>query len=301
MYWFRNAVIYRVTSDINWQNFNEKLQECAFKPCQPSDLSKFGWVSPLAGKEVLAHEANGKILLVATLEEKILPSDVINRELNQRVKAFEEREKRKVRKVERLAIKDDVVATLLPKAFSKQKHTALFIDTAKKLIYIDTPSFKKAEDVLALLRKSLGSLPVVPLRFNSPVFDVMTNWVINSNTPDWLILRDEIEIQGDDLSVVHCKQKAVEGVEIVELVKDGYVSKLAFEWENRLNFVINGSAILKRLKFTDNIKEWNNHILKEDVSTRFDADFVLMTDELTRLIELLSGEFGGINEEQTTR
>ena len=109
------------------------------------------------------------------------------------ITALEEKEQRKLKKVERLSIKDDVIATLLPQAFSRIKTTALYIDTLKQLIFVDAASSKTAEDALALLRKSLGSLPVVPLAFNSAPCEVMTKWVTDT-APDWLILRKEVEI-----------------------------------------------------------------------------------------------------------
>ena len=50
---------------------------------------------------------------------------------------------------------------------------------------------------------------------------------------------------------------------------------------------------LKRLKFADQIREQNEDILKEDVAQRFDADFILMTGILAKLIDNLLDEFGG--------
>ena len=296
MYWFKNAIIYQLTKQIDFENIEKQLKEYEFTPCDSADVSHFGWSAPLATRESLAHQANGKILLVAKREEKILPTEVVNRELNKRITALEEKEQRKLKKVERSSLKDDVIATLLPQAFSRIKTTALYIDTLKQLIFVDAASSKTAEDALALLRKSLGSLPVVPLAFNCAPCEVMTRWVTDT-APDWIIFREEVEIREKaDLGVIHCKQKAVEDDEIIELVQNGLVSKLALEWEDNLKFVLVEDGALKCLKFDDNITEKNDDIVKEDAAARFDADFVLMVNVLGKTVDSLIKEFGGIRD-----
>lgn len=294
MYWFRNAIIYQLTKKIDFESIEKQLKECEFTPCGSADVSHFGWSAPLVTRENLAHQADGKILLIAKREEKILPAEVVNRELNKRITALEEKEQRKLKKVERSSLKDDVIATLLPQAFSRVKTTALYIDTLKQLIFVDAASSKTAEDALALLRKSLGSLPVVPLAFNRAPCEVMTKWITDT-APDWLILREEVEIrEKEDLGVIHCKQKDVEDEDIIELAKNGSISKLALEWEDNLKFVLIEDGTLKRLKFDDNITEKNDDIVKEDVTARFDADFVLMINVLSGLLDKLSVEFNGL-------
>ena len=296
MYWFKNAIIYQLTKQIDFENIEKQLKECEFTPCGSADVSHFGWSAPLVTRENLAHQADGKILLVAKREEKILPIEVVNSELNKRITALEEKEQRKLKKVELASLKDDVIATLLPQAFSRIKTTALYIDTLKQLIFVDAASSKTAEDALALLRKSLGSLPVVPLAFNSAPCEVMTKWVTDT-APDWLILRKEVEIrEKEDLGVIHCKQKDVEDEEIIEIVQNGLISKLALEWENNLKFILVEDGTLKRLKFDDNIIEKNDDIVKEDVTARFDADFVLMINVLGKTVDSLIKEFGGIRD-----
>lgn len=294
MYWFRNAIIYQLTKQTDFESIEKQLKECEFTPCGSADVSHFGWSAPIATSENLAHQANGKILLVAKREEKILPVEVVNRELNKRITALEEKEQRKLKKVERASLKDDVIATLLPQAFSRIKTTALYIDTLKQLIFVDAASSKIAEDALALLRKSLGSLPVIPVSFNTAPCEVMTEWIADKE-PNWLILLEEAEIrEKNDLGVISCKNKSPLDEDIVELAQSGLVSKLALEWENNLKFVLRDDGTLKRLKFDDRITEQNDDISKEEIGKRFYADFILMANVLSGLLNELSVEFNGL-------
>lgn len=298
MFWFKNAMIYRLTKSLDWseKTLSDALENNQYHSCNQSEMSKFGWSTPLKGSELLYFTVGKQILLLAQKEEKILPAHVIKRELDARVEKLEQAENRKLKKVEKQTLKDDVIATLLPRAFSKYQQTALWIDAENNLIYVDAASAKRAEDALALLRKSLGSLPVVPLTFANEPSLVMQEWVAKESIPQWLVSLEEAELRDANNGVIRCKQQALDSDEILSLVNSKYVTKLALEWEDHLSFVLNEDCSLKRLKFADQIREKNDDILKEDYAQRFDADFVLMTGILSKLTENLLHDFGGEKE-----
>ena len=298
MFWFKNAMIYRLTKSLDWseKTISDALENNQYHSCNQSEMSKFGWSTPLKGSELLYFTVGKQILLLAQKEEKILPAHVIKRELDARVEKLEQAENRKLKKVDKQTLKDDVVATLLPRAFSKYQQTALWIDAENNLIYVDATSAKRAEEALALLRKSLGSLPVVPLTFANEPSLVMQEWVAKESIPQWLVSLEEAELRDVNNGVIRCKQQALDSDEILSLVNSKYVTKLALEWEEHLSFVLNEDCSLKRLKFADQIREKNDDILKEDYAQRFDADFVLMTGILSKLTENLLHDFGGEKE-----
>ncbi|MBR0574567.1 MULTISPECIES: recombination-associated protein RdgC [Pasteurellaceae] len=300
MYWFKNVMIYRLTSplEINSDELETKLQANKYHPCSQSEMSKFGWGVPLVTSDLLHFNLQKQFLLVSHKEEKILPAPVIKAEMEERIAVLEEKENRKLKKTEKQAIKDDVVAMLLSRAFSKHQHTAIWLDLETQLVYVDSASSKRAEDTLALLRKTLGSLPVVPISFTLQPSEVMTNWVAKGHTPNWLTLLEEAELKSFDTeSVIRCKRQDLETEEIgLHLTAGKYVTKLALEWEEHFSFVLNDDATLSRVKYADDIKEKNDDILKEDIAQRFDADFVLMTGELKQFTQNLIEEFGGIKE-----
>lgn len=299
MHWFKNVMIYRLTKSLDWtsQKLQTALEQEIFHPCGQSDMSKFGWTNPLRGSELLHFSVGKQILLLARKEEKILPSHVVKRELDERVNLLEEKENRKLKKTEKQALKDDVTAMLLPRAFSKTQQTAIWIDSETNLIYVDAASSKRAEDTLALLRKSLGSLPVVPLAFANELTTVMTDWIAQDNLPEYLTALEEAELKAPDDAVIRCKNHPLDSEEILSHLQKGkLVTKLALDWDEHLSFVLNDDGSLKRLKFADQIREKNDDILKEDYAQRFDADFVLMTGELAKLTENLIDDFGGEKE-----
>lgn len=296
--WFKNLMSYRLTKSLEWDltQLQTQLETCRFHPCGVQDQSKFGWSAPLRGSDLLYFSVGKQILLMAQKEEKMLPANVVKRELAHRIESLEEKENRKLKKNEKQTLKDDVVMNLLPRAFSKNQYTALWIDTESGLLHVDAASAKRAEDVLALLRKSLGSLPVVPLAFANEPSTILTDWITQDNLPHWLIALEEAELRGcQEDSVIRCKKQPLENEDILALLQEGkkVVSKLALEWEDTLTFVFNEDGSLKRLKFADSVREKNEDISKEDFAQRFDADFVLMTVILAKLTENLLEAFGG--------
>lgn len=298
MFWFKNVMIYKLTGELSLESghLEDLLQETKFTPCSEYDMSKFGWSCPLAGSDLLHFSQGNQFLLVSHKEDKLLPANIIKAETEKRIAELEEKEARKLKKTEKQAVKDQVVSVLLPRAFSKHQFTAIWLDLESQLVYVDAASSKRAEDTLALLRKTLGSLPVVPISFTLPPAEVMTNWVAKGHTPNWLDLLDEAELKSFDTdSVIRCKRQDLESEEITQHLQAGkFITKLAIDWEAHFSCVLNEDATLSRLKFADEVREKNDDILKEDIAQRFDADFLLMTDELRAFTVKMIEEFGGI-------
>lgn len=298
MIWFKNLMTYRLTSPLSLKadELEPQLQQAKFHSCQQNEMSKFGWSNPLSTSDLLHFNVGQQFLLIAHKEEKMLPSTVVKKETENRIETLEQKENRKLKKTEKQAIKDDVVAMLLPRAFSKHQFTSIWLDLERQLVYVDAGSAKRAEDSLALLRKTLGSLPVVPISFAKQPLDAMTEWLAKGETPAWLNLLEEAELKSFDTdSVIRCKRQDLESDEIaIHLNAGKFVTKLALEWENHFSFVLNEDGTLARLKFADEIREKNDDILKEDIAQRFDADFVLMTEEIRLFVEKLTEALGGV-------
>ncbi|HEJ7047208.1 TPA: recombination-associated protein RdgC [Serratia marcescens] len=299
MLWFKNLMVYRLSREValNADEMEKQLSAFAFTPCGSQDMAKTGWVSPMGShSDALTHAVNGQIVICARKEEKILPSPVIKQELQAKIERLEAEQHRKLKKTEKDALKDEVLHSLLPRAFSRFNQTFMWIDTVNDLIMVDAASAKRAEDTLALLRKSLGSLPVVPLTMESPIELTLTEWVRSGEMPAGFAIQDEAELKAilEEGGVIRCKKQNLISDEIAVHIEAGkLVTKLAVDWQERIQLMLSDDGSLKRLKFADTLREQNDDIDRYDFAQRFDADFILMTSELAALIKNTIEALGG--------
>ena len=299
MLWFKNLMVYRLSREValNADEMEKQLSAFAFTPCGSQDMAKTGWVSPMGShSDALTHAVNGQIVICARKEEKILPSPVIKKELQAKIERLEAEQHRKLKKTEKDALKDEVLHSLLPRAFSRFNQTFMWIDTVNDLIMVDAASAKRAEDTLALLRKSLGSLPVVPLTMESPIELTLTEWVRSGEMPAGFAIQDEAELKAilEEGGVIRCKKQNLISDEIAVHIEAGkLVTKLAVDWQERIQLMLSDDGSLKRLKFADTLREQNDDIDRDDFAQRFDADFILMTSELAALIKNTIEALGG--------
>ncbi|CAK0714367.1 TPA: recombination-associated protein RdgC [Escherichia coli] len=292
---FKNIFIYRLSREVSWDTaeVNAALSKFVFTPCGSQDMAKAGWTSVLGDN--LTHEYQGFLLIQHKREEKILPSQVLKEELQKKILTLEEEQDRKLKKTEKDSLKDEVLHSLLPRAFTRKSLAKILIDRSNHLVFVEASSAKKAEDQLALLRKSLGSLPVIPFTPREPLEITMTEWFKNG-FPAGFTAGEDATLKGllDNGGAVRCNKVDLQSDEIMSHIEAGKVATtVAINWMERASFRVNDDMSIKALTFCDDLYDQNDDIDREDVAQRFDADFVLFTGELSALFNALVEAIGG--------
>ncbi len=303
--WFKNLQLYRFTKsfELDAETLGRQLGEHSFVPCGSQDTTRSGWVPPLGrhGSEFV-HATSGYLMVCCKRQDKLLPAAVVNEALEEKVLQIEEREARKLPAKQRRSLKDEVIFSLLPKAFARSSLQYAYISPRDNLLVVDAASSKRAEELIDDLRTALGSLSVIPLASKNQPIEIMTQWVNSAQPAPGFELGEECELRDNaDIScLIRCKNQNLAAAEIVSHLKTGmHVSKLALNWQQRVEFLLDEKLAIKRLRFSDLVQEQADEIEADDVATRFDVDFSIMALELSGFFEALVGAFGGADLTQT--
>lgn len=298
--WFKHCHLYRChdVEILPLEDLETALAEFAFRPVSPREARRVGWSAPAGNRsEQRAHEIQGHRLLAMLRQERLLPAAVINEEVNERREAREQAEGQPLTRRERQLLKEQVMEELLPQAFTRTQRVELWWDTRRHLIGINASSRKRAEEVLDLLRQTLGSLKVTPLTTKTPPAKGMTQWLSDaSSRPASLLLGDQVELRAaEDDGVLRARQVDLDSEEIQSLLENGrQASRLSLGSEGQLRTVLHDDLALKSLAFDDALlDEASQSDDGDDPAVRLETDFALMSQTLATFVEQLLEWLGG--------
>jgi len=294
---FKNAKVFRLSAPfmLDHMALHERLMAQRFRPCGPLEVATMGWASPLGpNAEVLAHAANGCLLIAARRQERLLPASVVAEAVAERVAEIEQAETRDVPRRERTKLREQLLAEMLPQAFTRSRLVRAYIDPVGGWAVVDASSDKMAEELLSLLRKSLDSFPAKPLTAGVPVSERLSAWVVSGSAGDGFELEDQCELRdpGDSRSVVRCRGMDLTIPEVKAHLDSGKrVVALGLTWGEHLSLVLDETLGLKRLRFADELIDEAADDAGEDETLRLEAEVSIMTDQLRSLLEGLTVEF----------
>ena len=294
---FKNVRLYRLEepSAIDAEGLEARLIERRFHPCGPLQTASLGWHPPLGEQtQALSHAGNGCIALCTRRQERLLPSTVVSEALDERVTDIEEREARTVGRRERRQLREEVMLDMLPRAFTRSRQIHAYLDLMAGWMVVDAANEKGAEELVGLLRETLGTFRVRPPRPRNPPTVIMTRWVETGVLPEGLALGDVCELRDsrDERALARCSGQGLGAEEIATHLRAGKeVVKLALQWREQLEFLLQEDLSLRRLRFAEALLDEAREPDIEDEAARFDAEFAIMALQLRELIEHLDKLF----------
>lgn len=297
--WFRNLLVYRFSSPFEYtqSELEEALGQRIERECGSQETHTLGFSRPLGRhSEQLAHEINQCFLVAVRKQERILPGSVVKDALNEKVEEIENREGRKVYKKERDTLKDEIIMALLPRAFIRTSATFAILDPKAGLIYVDTGSASKAEDLLSLLREVIGTLPVRPLAVKLAPAACMTSWVKEGQAPDGFNVADDAILKDtcEDGGQIAAKRQDLSSQEIQQHLESGkQITQLKMGWDDKISFSVDDKLTIKQIRFEDLLQDEADEMGGEDMSGQLDAALTIMTSTFREFIPKLAQALGG--------
>lgn len=294
---FKNLSVYRLTEKVDFSLLEEALKTKQAKSPTYQEMHSYGFTAPFGKGEdaPLALVSQNFYLISTRKEERILPASVVKKELRKKVDEIEFRDKRKIYKKEKDQMKDELVQTLLPKTLTRENVIYAAIDPQQGLIYVDTASTSKAEELLSLLREVLGTLPIKPITIETSPEATMTHWLRTGRAENGFHILEDCELKDtyDEGGTIRCKRQDLFSEEILNHLRSGMiVTQLALSWHNKLSFTLDDKLVIKRIKFEEILLEEADKDGGDDAA-RFSASFVLMMLTFNEMLPSLLTALGG--------
>ncbi len=296
--WFKQASFFELSKSFssNQQALSDALAPLSFTPCLPSLPSSIGWVSPVGqSEEQLVYGSKRFWMICLQFEEKLLPASVIRQSLAEKIEQIEKQESRVVRGKEKQSLKDEITQTLLPKAFTKKMQIHAYIDIERRLLIVNSNSAAKVERFVAFFKRAIAPATLSAIEVKKPSA-IMTNWLKESAPNDFSIGQSGVlQDPQQQRRMIRCQHQDLLALGVQTFLKEGCeVAQLALHWKDQLQFILSADFSLKRIQFQEAVLALSKADYTETPQQQFDADFVIMTEIMSQMIDDLFAEFSQV-------
>jgi recombination associated protein RdgC len=298
---FRNLCVYRLPADwtITAAGLEEKLESRPLNPCAPFEMKSRGW-EPVMDTRRRVVTVENQHLVAFGMEQKLLPGSVIRQELERRIKELAEEQGYPAGRKQKRDLRIIVTEELRAKALVAHRINLVWIDPVNHWVVVDTGSFSRAEEVLTVLRDTLGSFPATLLNTEHTPYHVMRSWLVAGDASSNFRIDDDLELRAVDGSgaKIRYSKHAFDLKEVRSHLGNGFVpASMELTWNGRISLVLTEKLLLKRVKFLgvekDDAEEAGESKDGIDPVEKLSAEFLLMAGELSKLFADLVGALGG--------
>lgn len=297
---FRNLRLYRVSGD--WpateEDLSNQLMNVPFKPCGAFSERSAGWEAPVAElPDQLARRVAGADLIRLRSQSRLLPAAAVNEALEERITEFSGRMGRPPGRKEKRDLKDEVHAELLPKALLKSDRIWGLYIHSEKVLAVDTASETQADRFTEQLRSAFGSLPLTPIEFQEPISKLLTRIFLGQGPTNFQPGRECRMLDPSTGSAsVSWMDIDLSDTSVQKHVRDGLkLDRLAMNFDEVASLVLDQDCVIRKLKLVGMDQVEDGDVMDEDPIGRLDAEFVLISGILTRLLGALKKQLGGFD------
>jgi recombination associated protein RdgC len=292
---FKNLIVYRIGS--HWQASAAQLEaglaKAPFVECAATQPMSLGWVPPRgAAHGALVETVAGQWLMQLRIERRLLPASVVKRRTDEQVARIEQTSGRKPGKKQTKEIKEDVILSLLPQAFTKDVEVQVWLNPAQRLLMVSSGSVTQADAVVTELVRVLDDLALAPLHTAQSPAAAMSQWLTDGEPPAAFSVDRECELKAadDTQAVVRYARHPLDIEEVRGHIAAGkQPTQLALTWKGRVSVLLTHTMQIKRIAFLDSVFDGSD--AKRDDA--FDANAAIATGELAPLLADLVLALGG--------
>lgn len=298
---FKNMTMFSIENDSilsaneMLDQYRAALKDHPLTPPLQSEFDSTGWLPVMHGRDHYAEMLNDAIFIRFGTDKKILPKAAIDTEVNRVITEEKGLDPDGVSRVERMAIAEAVTSEMLSSAPSVRESMLICVDVGRRLLIVDSSTPSKTSMATSLLRKSLGTLPIVPLVPRHSVGESMTRWVEMMHASEQMEILSSLEISEpkDDGGKMRFSGVSIDAKEIQGPIKNGWsVVKLRMLYDDAVSFTIEPNFLIKGIKTLEAYEEKLSG--DEDKTAAMQSRTYLAVDTMRSIIDnlmtLIDGE-----------
>jgi recombination associated protein RdgC len=297
---FRNLRFYRISTP--WpkteEQLSEVLSENPFSPCGPYSERTAGWEAPadFDGASLCRRLAGADLLQLRT-QSRVLPVAAIREALEEKVIEYRSRMEQDPPRSELRRLREETRDDLLPRALLKSERTRACFIESESLLVIDAGTDNKAEWFIDQLRTCFGQFACNPLTFNNPPGELLKRIFLGETLLGFSLGREcRMQDLSDSRAIVTWREFELTDQSIRRHVIDGMkLTHLGVGFDELLSCVINEDGVISKFRFIEG--DTIDRPDFEDPLARFDADFVLLTGTVSRMVAALKKLLGGFSRQ----
>lgn len=261
---------------------------CEFAPCEPTQVQSSGFVPPSDDSSLLARSVDDHLVMKRMVEVRKVPAEIVKRELEFRLDVIQEQTGRRPRGRAAREIKEEVVHSLLPRAFPHRSAHLIWIDTAERTICFESTG-QALDGALATMAKLMPGARIEPIMVNLPPALAMANWLFDDDSaPAGFTIGRECELRQPDgeKATVRYTRHNIDADEVSQHIRQGKrPTKLAMSHGDAAHFVLTDSMVLRKVEI--------NTVDDGGSEDAFSADIAIMAGTMRAAFKDLVAALGG--------